>query len=69
VIKKINWNMGFIYEKSIDKSLLHSHYKPIWLLCLKFVVRPDCSAAYGLCTDALIEAAKYLDLTVEIYGE
>jgi len=28
-----------------------------------------CSAAYGHCTDALIEAAKYLDLPVEIYGQ
>lgn len=28
-----------------------------------------CSAAYGKCEDALIEAAKYLKLSVEIYGE
>ena len=27
-----------------------------------------CSAVYGHCTDALIEAAKYLDIPVEIYG-
>jgi len=28
-----------------------------------------CSAAYGHCADALIEACKYLDLKVEVYGE
>jgi L-fucose isomerase-like protein len=27
-----------------------------------------CSAAYGHCADALIEACKYLDLDVEVYG-